>query len=240
MQVRADTRSCEAFMPIKPPPKPQAAVKPAAPPTPKRAEPQRAGLCNWGRTILVAALIIIILGLAFGAYTCFSSGGSSTPTPTPTPTPTSPPPPTGIELTPSPTPTPIPIAYYEVGTWVQSSRLMVDLISPEKVKHYENPGPWSAPPGTSFIFITVTASNIGSINLTVGANDFYLVDSKGIVYHRQLLHNAFSGAYPQQSYTLAPGRTVSGKIIFVVPDSSSGLEARTVLDGYIIGWKLPW
>jgi Domain of unknown function (DUF4352) len=112
------------------------------------------------------------------------------------------------------------------------------VTSDEKTTFYNTPGPVSAPPGTFFIFISVTMFNNSSSSITVAATDFSLVDSSGGRYRPQALANSFYGAFPFQGKELQPGCAVSGKVLYLVPDSSSGLEIQTTLDGYILGWKL--
>ncbi len=227
MQVRADTRSCEAFtpIPIKPPPKPQAAVKPAVSTT-KRVAPPRGGLCKWGRLILVATILIIIVLIAFGAYSCFS-GASPEGTPTPTPG--------------SGTLTPTPVPSYQVGSWTQFSDRLIYLSSPTIGQQYKytDTVKIAAPAGTSFLLVTVTEYNISSQAIPVQASDFYLEFSMGNDT-LQFQHNSIPLLVPfaqVQSY-LQPGQQVSGYIMFTVPDTAKNFKICTVLDGDIVSWKL--
>jgi len=237
MQVQADTRSCEAFSPPKHPSELQATPKSAPKPPLKRAEPPPGALCKWGRTIFVAAVVLIVFLIAWGAYTCLS-GPAPTPASTPTPTATLGPPPTMIPVTTLTPPTPVSIQYVQVDQWANVANVMVSITSVEKTKFYNTPGPVAAPPGTSFIFVSVTMINASSSSISAQATNFSIVDSSGIVYTPQALANSFYGAFPFTVITVQPGNTVTGKIMYVVPDVSSGLEMRTLLDGQTLGWRL--
>ena len=222
-QVRGDTKACDAFSPPK-----------------QRPEPTPGRLCNWRRIILIAALIIIIALLAWGAYTCATRSGEPEPTLTPTPTGTANPTPTSIPVTPSPMPTPESVSYFQIGEWLSSTDTLINITSVERTKLYSTPGPVSASPEASFIFITLTMFNSSSLPITVQATDFSLIDRYGISYAAQELGVFFYGAFPFMAATLEPGHNVDGKILFVVPDVSAGLEIRSVVDGYKVGWKLPY
>jgi len=132
------------------------------------------------------------------------------------------------------------VYYFNLGDYAHSSSASVIVTSDEKMTFYNTPGPVSAPPGTFFIFISVTLFNNSSSSITVAATDFSLVDSSGSRYRPQTLANSFYGAFPFQGRELQPGLSVSGKILYLVRDSSSGLEIQTTLDGYIWGWKLQY
>jgi len=225
-QVRGDTKACDAFSPPK-----------------QRPEPPPGRLCNWRRIILIAALFIIIPLLAWIAYTCATSSGQPEPTPIPTPTPTptvtAKPTPISIPVTPSP-PTPESVSYFQIGEWLSSTDTLINITSVERTKLYSTPGPVSAPPEASFIFISLTMLNSSSLPIEVQATDFSLIDSYGISYTAKELGAFFYGAFPFMATTLEPGHTVDGKILFVVPDVSAWLEIRSVVDGHKVGWKLPY
>lgn len=236
MQVRADTRSCEAFSPLNQPAKPP--VK--APPPPKRAEPQPRGLCPWGRVIMLAALIIIILLIAFGAYTCYK--GRATPGTTPTPTPTAPPTPgpTAAVITPTPTPTPLPIIQHNLGDWVTAPPLLMLASSAQKETTVYFPGPVIAPPGTSFIIVTVSVTNGGSGTITTAATDFKIVSQSGFSFPAMNTPLLFYNGYPYLPISLAQGETTSGRIVFTVPDAVTQLRLQISTSSGIIQWILPW
>jgi len=238
MQVRADTRSCEAFSELKQP----KAAQSKAPPPAKRTEPRRPGLCPWGRIVLLAAIVILILLLAFGAYTCFFKG-TATPAPTTTPAPTVPPTagPTPTQLnTPAPTPTPIPVFQYNLGEWVQAPPLLLFASSAEKKKQYSAPGPHVAPAGTSFIFITVTLQNAGAGTIGTGAINFRIVTPSGLSFPPMELPFLFYNAYVYKPSSVAPGKITSGIIAYLVPDGVTPLWLQTSTPGGIVQWRLPW
>ena len=236
MQVRADTRSCEAFSPLGQPPKPAATAQPKTPAA-KRSEPPPGRLCPWGRIIMLAAIIIIILLIAFGAYTCYK--GRGTPTPTPTPTPTTAPTPTGAQ-TPTPTPTPIPVFTYNLGEWVTAPPLLMIAQSAQKVKQYTAPGPHDAPAGTSFVIVNVTMFNAGTKNITTSANDFRIVSESGLAFVPIQTTVFYYDAYSWEGKLLAPGQTTGGKIYFIVPDVVTQLQLWTYKTGSIVQWNLPY
>ena len=239
MQVRVDTRACEAFSPLNQPAKPP----PAKPLPPKRAEPRRGGLCGWGRVVLLAALIIIILLLAWGAYTLFFGRTAPTPTPTPTPTttpvPTTGPTPTGFP-TPTPTPTPFPIYQYNLGEWVAAPPVLMLASSAEKMKQYDAPGPQPAPEGTSYIIVSVTVTNGSTGTIGVGANQFTIVSNSGFAFPPMQPPLLFYNAFVWYPANLGPGKTTGGRIIYIVPDAISELSFQTMVPTGIVQWKLPW
>lgn len=243
MQVRMDTRSCEAFSPLNKPAKPPIATQPK-PAAPKRVEPRPGGLCPWGRIIMLAAIVIIILLIAFGAYTLFK--GRATPAPTPTPAPTAPPTapptagPTPALITPSPAPTPPPIFQYNLGSWVTAPPVLMLASSAEKVKQYSAPGPHDAPIGTSFIFVTVTVHNAGSGPIVSGATAFKIVSQSGLSFPPTELPFLIYNAYPYTPGTLAPGQIADGRIMFVVPDVVTELRLQVSTPNAIVQWILPW
>lgn len=240
MQVRSDTSACDAFSPLRRPLNPQTTTKPAQRQSrPKETEPGRVMLCNWGRVLAIAAIIILIIIIAVVAYTCFSGGTVVTPTPTPTPTPTAPPP-TGVTPTPKPTPTPIPVYYYNMGDWAISAPWAIVASKAERVTSYTQPGPVTAPPNTYFIIVTVTVTNAGNSTIYAEATAFTLEDSFGLRFQPRQLPWNFIGAFPYYTTAVARGDTVSGKLIYNVPDLSSGLELRVVVNGQILAWALPW
>jgi len=227
MQVRADTRACDAFVPYtaSPPPAP-------VPPT-ERQRP--VGLCSRGRRILVLGLVMAVLLVSGLLYTCASTL-ISTPAPTPTPTPTAP----------GPTATPVPAfitKYYDIGEWVVSSQLACMLHSPIKTKWFaiglDSVG---APQGMTFIEISATVHNVSKTSYVIGPAGFALHDSAG---HSYLLyeHRFDYDYFPTK--TLPPGDAIAGIMRWVVPDYASGFEVCAFIDPVsippvIAGWKLPW
>ena len=240
MQVRSDTRSCEAFSPLKQPSTLRATTKPAPPPAAKRAQP-RGGLCNWGRLILIGAIVIIILILAWGAYSCFSGGGTPATTPAPTPTPTAAPTPTVIHPTPIPTPTPIPLNYYDFGDLVTSPPWQISINQPQRVTKYTAPGPIYPPPGSVFLLVEVTLWNVGDKYFQVQAQSFQLVSEAGAIYGVKSppISINFHAPFPYYSYTVQPTGSVSGVIIYNPPAAATDLSIRILVNGQYLVWKVP-
>jgi hypothetical protein len=241
MQVRADTRSCEAFSLLRQSPKPQPTAKPGQkPPPPKRAEPQPGRLCNWGRLILVAAIIIVILLIAFGAYKCATRSPAPRPTPTPTVAPTSAPSPTSYRPTPTPPPTPIPVNYYSLGTYAKSPPYLIIASDAQEATTIPVPGPYTAPPNTIWVLVTVTVTNGGSSPVSMGATYFSIVDSMGFTYGAHQPPDFMPNHFGWSPGTLGPGETVSGRILFQVPVISSGMDIQILINGQYLAWMLPW
>lgn len=233
MQVRADTRSCDAFEPLKPPGVPKPAPKTIK--APAKATPQAAKLCPWGRLIMLAAIILIILLLSWGIYTCAKNlvgAPASTPTPRPTPTPII-----------GPTPTPMPQFIYqdlEMNQWARSRSQAVYVHSPQKTTYF---GGATAPVGTYFISFSVTITNLSLDTIRVSPYSFWLTDKFGTVY--QAAGNPVYYPWRYESPTIYPGATASGFIPYYVPSYASELSVNYIIDAAsvppIVGrWKLPW
>ena len=236
MQVRPDTRSCDAFEPLKAatPPKPT----PIPAPTAKRDRSRPVGLCPWGRVILLSAILLIILLLSWGIYTCAKNiGGGPAPTPTPTPTPTAMP--TSTE----PTPTPIPQYIYqdlEMDQWARSSTQAAYVHSPLISVSF---GGVTAPIGTHFISFSVTITNISSQIVHVSPYSFWLTDSFGTIY--TAAGNPVYYPWRYNEPTIYAGGTADGYIPYMVPTYASGLAVNYMIDRATIPptvgrWKLPW
>lgn len=236
MQVRPDTRSCEAFEPLKPPSLPKPAPKPV------KASPQIAArLCPWGRLILLAAILLIILLLSWGIYTCAKQSIEGGPTPTPTSTST--PEPTSTQ----PTPTPIPPYIYQdcdIGSWAEGANQSVFVWDPVKSSTFTGAGGvYGAPVGTEFVWFQFTVSNINISKLTIGPGSFWVTDSVGRSY--------FAAGQPvyyplrYDAKTIYPGGTMRGIIPYIVPTYASGLRINYMLNPSTVPptvarWKLPW
>lgn len=237
MQVRADTRSCQAFAPVTQSPKPQTA-KPAPPA--KRTEPQSGRLCPWGRIMLIAAIVIIVLLIGYAAYRC-SSGGTPTTTPAPTPTPSPLPTSTGVHLTPTPTPTPIPIKYYDFGDLVTSPPWQISISTPQRVTTFNAPGPQTAAPGSVFLLVPVTVWNVGDTSLYVSAQSFQLVSAAGAIYGAKPPPISINFQSPFSYYTtgVGPQGSVYGIIIFNPPAIATDLTIRIFVNDQYLEWNVP-
>ena len=241
MQVRADTTSCEAFAAPAKQPKPQPAVKAA----PIKKEPPPRGLCTWVRVVILAAIILALLLLAWGAYTSFFSGDTPEPTPIPTTTPTpvptqTQPPPTSIRPTPTPVPTPVPIMYFQLGDYAVAQPWLMTVISVERTKLYYAPAPINAPVSTSFYIVTVAMTNGGFSNLQASAGMWRITDKFGLAYPPTQPQSLFYNPFPWAAQLVAPGAIASGRIIFVVPDVSTELNAFITVGGQPLAWVLPY
>jgi len=270
MQVRTDTRSCDSFLPLgtspkpTPPPGPTQQPKPSSQPKPAEkqkpqasstskpkiaAEPKRepkpkpapkpqepsaedaprpTGLCAWGKVILIAALVLVIGLPAWGIYSC-ASKSTSVPLPTP-----------------APMPTDAVVKYFDIGENILATGPggTITVSSAEKLPSYSisSGETFKAPSGKVFLFITVTCKNIGNTSFLTGPAYFVLTDSAGHSYQDQTYSNyRFSKPYPNA--ILTPSVTVSGKILWIVPVSASGLEVSNLLDSasnppVVAMWKL--
>lgn len=250
MQVRADTRSCDAFVPFGV--SMSASAAPAPMPPRKRAasggrplreerlpsgERQRpTGLCPRGRTLLVLSLVIAVLLLSWLVYTCASTL-VTTPEPTPTPRPTAP----GPKRTP-PRPTLI-YSDAKVGQWVDTPQLACIIYSPQKRKVISHvAGSYPADPGTTFVSVGATVTNLSNTYYIVEPGDFTLTDSKGNHY-RQYTYEFHYSLFPHTS--LSVGGSVSGELLWKVPDFARGLTISFPVDPVsyprvTARWKLPW
>jgi hypothetical protein len=212
------------------------------------------GLCPWGRGIIIAVLIIVILILAGLAYMCASSIMSSPEaTPTPTPTPTIPVgTPVRPTLPPTPTPKPIPTyeyQYYGIGgdNWAISPTKMVLIGSASRLSSYTSivgMKETTAPSGMVFILINVTYVNRSSSAVSVSASSFVLKDSAGYTYPAQFLRNPYFFHSPFGD-TVPRGESHNGNILYVVPIPVQGLEVSYLLDAsaypqQVAKWRLPW
>ena len=100
--------------------------------------------------------------------------------------------------------------------------------------------PVQAPAGMVFIIIDAAVTNLGNKALSVGPADFALTDSAGTKYG----YSVYQGPNPFPAITLTAGQpTTAGKILFIMPATSSGLEISCVLPGnppVKAIWKLQW
>jgi hypothetical protein len=175
------------------------------------------------------------------AYTC-SHRHSATPTPTPTPAPTqTAPPPTSIRPTPTPVPTPIPITYYNVGDWAAAPPWLITVTDPVQTTRYYGPGPIDAPPNTFFIIVQVTVTNGGSSTLGVQASQFTIHDKFGLAYPPIQWGQIVGNQFPWEATALAPGQTVSGRLLYTVPSIASQLDVVIVVNGQnTLAWAIPY
>jgi len=243
MQVRADTRSCDAFLPAGVPP------MSASVPLGERAQP--AGFCPWRRILLLLAALIAVL---LASWSIYLSAAEPTETTAPITTPasgaiTTPAATSGPTATPAATPAPDTIfKYFDVGQGHQaiSPARMVTIDSAQRVASYQllTRRVVSAPPGMVFVRISVTCTNVGNTRLFVTAGDFLLTDSEGRAYDPHKYDHYYVGR-PYVDCNLSPGESAIGTVFWVVPQTASGLEISCLLDStstprVVAKWKLRW
>jgi hypothetical protein len=189
---------------------------------------------------MLAAIVIIILLLSWGAYTCFGKA-TPTPTPTPTPIPTAPPipVPTALVVTPTPPPTPLPIYQSNLGDWVTAPPLLMLASSVERTKVFSVPAPMEPPTGSTFVIVSVTVTNGGSINFPMTSTVFHLVTASGFSFPAQQLPFTMYNQFPFIQVLLGPGSTVGGRIVFVVPDVVKDLRLQILTTSGFIQWIIP-
>lgn len=165
-----------------------------------------------------------------------------TPTPTPTPIPTATatiaPTPTSIQLTPKPSLTPVHIIYLPLGEWAASPPWRIIISSVETSKSYNSSSLIEAPPGAYFVIATVSVTNGGISPLSINAGAFIVIDKSGFYYAAVQPLGQFYNAFPWFMKTVAPGQTVGGRIIFVVPDDATELSIITEINGKLVGWVI--
>jgi hypothetical protein len=262
MQVRSNTRSCDAFLPFETPstpktkpepkPKPLLASKPTPHPQPKaitepkpefkpkaRQKPPQAPSAEdrprpTGLCIWGRVILITSLVLVIGlpAWGIYSCVSKPTSVPVSTPV---------------PMPSNAVVKYFDIGETILATAAggNITISSAEKKTSYGSPfgDTVNTPPGKLFVFITVTCKNIGNTSFLTGPSHFLLTDSAGNSYQDQTNGDySFSKPYPNAS--LSPSITVSGNILWIVPVSASGMEVSYLLDSgsnppVIARWKLP-
>jgi len=147
-----------------------------------------------------------------------------------------------FNLTPTPTATqtPISVNYFNLGESATSSRWLMVVSSAEKTTQYYANGPIEAPPNTVLIVVNVVVTNLGNSTLVTGANLFKLSDRLCFSYPPLQCTVLFLNQFPWYAQALAPGQTVSGRILYVVPNTESELSITTSVNGTHLAWVLPW
>jgi len=135
--------------------------------------------------------------------------------------------------------------YYQIGQPIETSQQVFTIVSEERTNQYNRAVLGAivslhinAPPGTVFIIVEVTTTNVGDSSLAVSRSDFSLKDSEG----REYTTSKYEGLDPYPNRNLPPGQTAYGKIAFLVPDVARGFELYSVLEGTpdVLGvWALP-
>jgi len=144
-------------------------------------------------------------------------------------------------------PAPAMTVYYQVGQPAQTSREVLTVMSASRTSQYKK-GSFlarlvtafvTAPPGTVFIIVEVTVTNIGQDSFGISSKDFTLKDSEGHEYHSI----GYSGADPYPSRKLAFSQGASGYVAFNPLAIATGFEVSCVVQGSppVLGvWQLPY
>jgi len=222
MQVRANTRSCDAYVS-------------ASMPSGERAQP--VGFPHRRRAMLLIASLIAVLLASWAIYSYATKPTETTvPITTPTPGPTA----TPVE-TPGPTATPVatPATTVNVGIgedqWAVSPDRMVMVSSTSRMSSYIlfTGRVVKAPPGTDFVFIDVTTVNLGQTALSTEADDFSLsfTESERHTYeYEPQSYKYYHVGRPYAYRELSRGGVADGRVFWIVPQTASGLEVSYLLD----------
>jgi hypothetical protein len=228
MQVRADTRACDAFAPTAPHPTLKDRAKPLS-------------IFPW-RTILIVLILAIAIGLLSWFLYRWAIQSEAAPVPTPSPTST----PTG-----NATPTPTPIPPYIIKDFPISASIsavapdrMITVYSATRTSSYPliTGAVVTAPPATIFIIFRVSAMNLGSATISIQSSDFRLSDSQGHQFTAQGGGGPYYVGDPFGAF-LAPTQTDDGKLLYLVPLQASGFDLSYLLEPasvppVIARWKL--
>jgi len=187
-----------------------------------RAAPaERARLCAWGKGILILTVVFAIALVSGLIYFFALSGGE---------------------------PEPLIVENYETGQVIETRQEIFNLISTERTDKYIR-ADWiglivslyiEAQPGTDFVIVETTLTNVGDTALSISPDDFGLRDPAG----REYKQSKYQGFDPFPKNKLAPTETVYGKVLFIVPELVSGLELTRLMPGAggeqpVLGvWKL--
>jgi hypothetical protein len=145
-----------------------------------------------------------------------------------------------LTATPTPTQTLISINYFNLGDVATSSSLRIAVISAEKTTQYHLEAAMNAPHDTFFIVVNVEVLNLGSSTIVTHASRFNLSDKSGSIYQPVRFSVLASNPFPWYAQALAPGQTVSGRILYVVSNQLSELSVVTFVNGQYLAWVLPW
>jgi hypothetical protein len=130
-------------------------------------------------------------------------------------------------------PVPEKTEYYQVGERAETSQLMVTVNSVTREERRVRSHPiWTAdweyaPPGTVFLRVEVTTTNVGTSGIGVDPSDWTVEDSAGHEWARTI----YEGHYPYKARNLAPGETVFCVMLYTVPVDVTGLEVSCIMPG---------
>ena len=145
-----------------------------------------------------------------------------------------------ITSTPAPTQTLTPITYFNLGDWATPSPSWIVVSTAERMVQYRENATVEAPPDTFFIIVNVTVFNMGNSTISAQANLFNLSDKSSSIYGPVQLSVLVPNQFPWYGQALAPGNTMSGRILFVVSNQSSEMSVVTFVNGQYLAWVLPW
>ncbi|GAI80565.1 unnamed protein product [marine sediment metagenome] len=135
--------------------------------------------------------------------------------------------------------------YHIVGGSAMGLKQSVSVMALTKTERYyqgwhANPDQYRAPPGTIFVVVSVSTSNLGDFPLTVRRIDFILRDSARRDPYAQFNYSWGDVGEPfPQNPQLSAGGTVTGVILYTVPEGApiSGMEVVYVLEGTVHIWQ---
>lgn len=135
--------------------------------------------------------------------------------------------------------------YHIMGGSAVGLKQSLSIISLTKTERYyqgwhANPNQYRAPPGSIFVVVSVSTSNLGDFPLTMRRVDFSLRDSATRDPYGQFDYSFGDvGAPFPQNPRLSAGGTVSGVILYIVPEGApiSGMEVVYVLEGTVHIWQ---
>ena len=144
-------------------------------------------------------------------------------------------------------PVPAMTVYYQIGQPAETSREVLTAVSSEMVSQYKKSFPARlinafevAPPGTVFVILKVSVTNVGQDSLGISYKDFYMKDSLGRVWPCTG-YNGEEKSYPSRK--LASGQSDYGYIAFNPLETATGLQLCCVLQGsppVLAVWQLPY
>jgi len=134
--------------------------------------------------------------------------------------------------------------YHILGGSAVGLKQKVSVTSLTKKEHYyynpNHPSRYRAPLGSIFVVAPVSISNLGYAPLTVRRVDFSLRDSATRDPYGQFAYvlGDVGDPFPETTQ-LSEGRTVSGVILYLVPEGApiSGMEVVYVLEGTVHIWQ---
>jgi hypothetical protein len=127
-----------------------------------------------------------------------------------------------------------------LGQWVTAPPLLILASNAVQATTINAPGPIVAPTGTSFIIVTVTVTNGAGYNIPIAATDFTIVSQSGFSFPATQEPFLFYQGFQYQQFTIAPGQTYSGRLVYTVPDVVAQLRLQLSTANGIVQWILPW